>query len=116
MSSKKFCKYLFKKSAKDRNEVNKFETKKIDRKTSCSNDKRFCSSTKPNINESIDGLNEYSKTKRTTDEKEMSKWNKFCKRMKGFRKLFLIKAVINFRINFAFLKNVIVLRLRNIRF
>jgi hypothetical protein len=46
----------------------------------------------------------------------MSKWNKFCKRMKGFRKFFLIKAVINFRINFALFKKVIVLRLRNIRF
>ena len=106
MSSKKFSKFLFKKSAKDQNKDNKFETKINELKTSCSNI-RFCSSTKPNINESIDGLNEYSKTKRTTDEKEMSKWNKFCKRMKGFRKLFLIKAVINFRINFTFLKNVI---------
>jgi hypothetical protein len=42
-----------------------------------------------NINESIDELNEYSKNKRTTDEKEMSKCNKFCKRMNGFRKLCL---------------------------
>jgi hypothetical protein len=85
MSSKKFCKFFFKKSAKDRNEDNIIETKIIERKTSCS-DNTFYSSTKSNINESIDALNQYSKTKRTTDKKEVSKWNKFCKRMNGFRK------------------------------
>ncbi len=42
MSSKKFCKFLFKNSAKDRNKDNKFETKIIERKTSCSNNKTFC--------------------------------------------------------------------------
>ncbi len=78
MSSKKFSKFLFKKSAKDRNKDNKFETKIIVRKTSCSDDNTFCSSIQSNINESIDALNQYSKTKRTTDEKEISKWNKFC--------------------------------------
>ncbi len=86
MSSKKFWKFLFKKSTKDRNEDNKFEVKIIERKTSCSDDKIFSSTTQPNINQSNDKLNEYSKTKRTTDEKEMSKWNKFCQRMNGFRK------------------------------
>jgi hypothetical protein len=86
MSSKIFCKYLFKKSAKDRNKDNIIETKIIEQKTSCSDDKTFCSSTQPKINESTDKTNEYSKTKRTTGEKEMSKWNKFCKRMNGFRK------------------------------
>ena len=86
MSSKKFWKYLFKKSSKDRNKDNITEKKIIERKTSCSDDKPFCSSTQQNMNESIDALNQYSKTKRTTDEKEISKWNKFCKRMNGFRK------------------------------
>jgi hypothetical protein len=86
MSSKKFWKYLFKKSAKDRNKDNKFEAKIIERKASRSDDKTFCSSTQLKINESNDKLNEYSKTKRPTDEKEISKWNKFCKRMNGFRK------------------------------
>ena len=85
MSSKTFWKYLFKKSAKDRNKDNKFDTKIIERKTSCSDDKIF-SSSQLKINECNHKINEYSKTKRTTDEKEMSKWNKFCKRMNGFRK------------------------------
>ncbi len=89
MSSKKFWKHLFKKSAKDRNKDNKSETKIIERKTSCSDDKIFYSSTQSKINESNDRLNEYSKTKRTTDKKEMSKWDKFSKRMNGFRKLCL---------------------------
>ncbi len=44
MSSKKFWKFLFKKSAKDRNKDNKFETKRPKRKTSCSDDKTFSSS------------------------------------------------------------------------
>ncbi len=43
MSSKKFWKFLFKKSAKDRNKDNRIETKIIERKTSCS-DKTFCCS------------------------------------------------------------------------
>ncbi len=86
MSSKKFWKFLLKKSAKDRNKDNKFETKRPKRKTCCSDDKIFSSSIQPNINGSIDELSEYSKSKRTTDEKEMSKWNKFYKRMNVFRK------------------------------
>jgi hypothetical protein len=85
MSSKKFWKFLFKKSSKYRNKDNRIETKIIEQKTSCSDDKIFSSSTQPKTNESNDKLNEYSKTKRTTDEKEMSKLNKFCKRMNGFR-------------------------------
>ncbi len=67
MSSKKFWKFLFKKSAKDRNKDNIIETKIIERKTSCSDDEIFYSSTQPNINQSNDKLNEYSKTKRKTD-------------------------------------------------
>jgi hypothetical protein len=73
MSSKTFWKYLFKKSAKDRNKDNKFDTKINERKTSCSDDKTFSSLTQLKINECNDKINEYSKTKKTTDEKEMSK-------------------------------------------
>ncbi len=56
MSSKKFSKFLFKKSAKDRNEDNRIETKIIKRKTICSDDNTFYSSKHSNINGSIDAL------------------------------------------------------------